>query len=425
MKNKLLLSLCIFLCGAFLGACGSTPVDTAAAEPLKEASGGGGADSSQDELITQNVQTQFEPTPGSQEVVGWLGYVVSPAEGGDDKLVWMPEGTGSVGLTGATPELESQIIALRDADEPGKYAHFWGNLANGVEDFNNSQLVVTRIRVGDTATDPEPITGWEGLISESVFNSSQSHVLTFLGEYPMQFSIDSNAPALKEQISALSGTTSIVRVSGDLITGVPDVNGSRIQVTALETIGNADQSISNQTAVTDLTEGWKTYQNTRYGYEFRYPDTATITSFGVMGVPPQEVPEGMGIEEYEAQLKAQYGDQICVQVEYALGVIYFVAPMEDGGKYTLCGNAGFGAGEPLDRSETLIIDHTEYTAEGFELIGPDETLSGHTEMLNLVFENGLWVGFGSSTRQDATFEDYQMNGHDMIRRIIETLKFTG
>ena len=298
-------------------------------------------------------------------------------------------------------------------------------MTHGAKDFNNSQLVVTRIRAGATATDPEPISAWEGLLNESVFNGGQSHVLTLQGAYPMQFSVDSNDPTIKERIIALSGSPTIVRVSGDLITGVPDINGSRVQITALEAIGEASQGIPNQPASVDLTEGWKTYHNSRYGYQFRYPETATITTFGVMGVPTEEIPQGMDFEEYKAQLEDLYGDQICVQVQYALGVAYFIAPLEDGGKYTMCGSAGLGAGELLERSEILNIDDTHYTIGGFELIGPDESLSSHNEMFTLLFENGLRIGYGSTPRQDATFEDYQIKGHDMIRRIIETLKFTG
>ena len=426
MKNKInLLALGLFLCGAFLTACSPSSVDASPLDGSQAPSGGGVSPQVEDTVVTTPTLLQAASADEAQDIAGWLGYVVSPAEGGEDKLVWVPEGTGEVGLAGATPELEAQIVTLRNAEQPGKYAHFWGKLTHGVEDFNNRQLIVTRIRAGATATAPEPISAWEGLLNESVFNGGQSHVLTLQGAYPMQFSIDSNDPALKERISALSGSPTIVRVSGDLITGVPDINGSRIQVTTLEAIGEAAQGISNQTGSVDLTEGWKTYHNSRYSYQFRYPDTATITTFGVMGVPTEEIPDGMNFEEYKAQLEENYGDQICVQVQYALGVVYFIAPMEDGGKYTMCGSAGLGAGELLERSEMLTIDDTQYTVEGFELIGPNETLSAHSEMFNLVFENGLRIGYGSTSRQDATYEDYQMKGHDMIRRIIETLNFTG
>ena len=430
MKNKTsLLVLGLFLCGTFLTACSPSTVDASPIDDSQEAiqtpSDGGGSPQAKEAVVSNLAQLQAASADGVQDIAGWLGYVVSPAEGGDDKLVWMPEGTGAVGLVGATPELEAQIVALRNAEQPGKYAHFWGKLADGVEDFNNSQLVVTRIRAGASATNPEPIHDWEGLLNESVFNGGQSHVLTLQGMYPMQFSVDSNDPAIKERIIALSGTPSIVRVSGDLITGVPDINGSRIQVTTLEAIGDAPQGISNHTTSVDQTEGWNTYHNSRYGYQFRYPDTATITTFGVMGVPTEEIPDGMDFEEYKTQLEDLYGDQICVQVQYALGVIYFIAPLEDGGKYTMCGSAGLGVGQLVEKSELLTIDDTQYTIEGFELIGPDETLSGHNEMYTRVFENGIRIGYGSAPHQDATFEDYQMKGHDMIRRIIETLNFTG
>mgnify|MGYP000052703455 CR=1 FL=1 len=46
------------------------------------------------------------------------------------------------------PTAHAEIVALRDHEEPGKYAHFWGSLACDVPDYGGCQLVVTRVRAG-------------------------------------------------------------------------------------------------------------------------------------------------------------------------------------------------------------------------------------------------------------------------------------
>jgi hypothetical protein len=82
--------------------------------------------------------SQFTPTAESNEpqsspatgdgraVTAWLGSVVSlpPGSQYDDYLSLLPEGAGEIGLTGVDEEIEAQIVALRDKEEPGKYAHF-------------------------------------------------------------------------------------------------------------------------------------------------------------------------------------------------------------------------------------------------------------------------------------------------------------
>ena len=132
MKNKIsLLVLGVFLCGAFLTACSPSSVDASPVDGSQEAaqatSGGGVQPQAEEAVVSDPSKFQAASADEAQDIAGWIGYVVSPAEGGDDKLVWMPEGNGAVGLVGATPELEAQIVALRNAEQPGKYAHFWGN----------------------------------------------------------------------------------------------------------------------------------------------------------------------------------------------------------------------------------------------------------------------------------------------------------
>lgn len=82
--------------------------------------------------------TDLAAPPGGTIVVAWLGYVVSTPDGAqfDDFVTILPEGqVGEFGIVGADEAIEAEIIALRDHDEPGKYANFWGTLRCDVIDY--------------------------------------------------------------------------------------------------------------------------------------------------------------------------------------------------------------------------------------------------------------------------------------------------
>ena len=207
----------------------------------------------------------IEPEDHSHQVrvTGWLGRVVSlaPEAQFDDYLVLSPDGTGEFGLTGATAEIEAEIIELRDKTAPGHLAHFWGNLDCQVPDYNGCQLVVDRLRYGASATDLEPVEGWVGTLSTSTFNGGKSYVFILQGDYPVWHSLHSTDPEVLAEVERLVNTGAILQVWGTFNTGVPDVNGTRIQVERLEIIGQA----------ADLFPGWARYDNGNYGFSFRYP----------------------------------------------------------------------------------------------------------------------------------------------------------
>jgi hypothetical protein len=149
----------------------------------------------------------------------------------------MPEGAGEIGVEGATPEIEAEIVALRDHEEPGKYAHFWGTLTCDVPDYGGCQLVVTRLRVGPTYTEDEPIEGVQGLVVSNPPGSQFDDYLILDGDYPVGYGIHSLDPDLEAQLQGLRDTGQFVRLSGQLRTGVPDAFGSQIEVTELEVVG--------------------------------------------------------------------------------------------------------------------------------------------------------------------------------------------
>lgn len=226
--------------------------------------------------------TDLAVPPSGTTVVAWLGYVISTPDGAqfDDFVTILPEGqVGEFGIEGADEAIEAEIVALRDREEPGKYANFWGTLRCDVIDYGGCQLLVTRIRSGIEMTDPEPVEGWEGTIVGLTYDEpgapQPDDAFTLEGEYPVQYGIasyiaDNGWPIYKEELENQRDTEQTIRVSGQLICGVPDVNGCQIQVNHLE-IDGAD---------VDAYEGWATYTEPEYGFSFRYPDKWEIVKGG-------------------------------------------------------------------------------------------------------------------------------------------------
>jgi hypothetical protein len=209
--------------------------------------------------------------PAKTTVVAWLGHIASLPEGSqfDDMVVLSPEGTGEFGLTGATPEIESEIHYLRDAEGPNEYVHLWGNLSCGIDDYNNCQLVVERMQYGANYSE-EDIADWFGTIKSSTFNDGQSYVFELLNYFPMWYSIHaSQNEILQAEIERFLKTGDIVEISGKLMVGVPDVNGSRIEISSIEV---RTESGMPRPDFTDESA----YENREYGFAFSYPPYMSV-----------------------------------------------------------------------------------------------------------------------------------------------------
>ncbi|MBN1120673.1 MAG: hypothetical protein JXJ17_06310 [Anaerolineae bacterium] len=200
----------------------------------EEPSGGGGA--------AEITETQ---------VIGWMGSVSTTPDGAeyDDFVTLVYEGVGPFGIAGDDAEVEAQIVALRDHDEPGKYAHFWGSLACGVPDVNGCQMRVDKLRVDGPGDffDPDIVDGWEGTIVGKGDMAQVDDAFVLAGDYPIEYGI-SSAPAmpdgdlvLDEIIAGLRDTGSKVSVWGEMTCGVPDAGGCQIQVTKLKANGEVHE----------------------------------------------------------------------------------------------------------------------------------------------------------------------------------------
>ena len=382
------------------------------------------------EIETLPMEDTKEETRSAEEtntqVFAWFGYVTGKEDGEfNNYLVLMPEGSGEVGLKGDTTEIEKEINSLCDKEEPEKYAHFWGRLLCDSVETSSCLMEVSRLRYGASATDPEPIQDWEGSLAAATFNSGDSTVFILKGNYPIQYSVHSNDPDILTQLESLPSGGNLVRISGDLLTGIPDVNGSRIQVNQLEVLEQIDSNTiqNSETAGFNPHTDWQKYTSKTYLYTFEYPPNAVLRQEEIAKFASEDLPEGKTPEEYLQYLHQEYGEGICVYLEYTLGYAYISAPANEDFKYVNCTLRNFPPeGEVISGTAEIKIADKTYTAAVTEVIGNSDSLEAHYEVYRLTLEDGTLIEFGSLPRQDANFEDYTMKGRDTILEIIQTYR---
>jgi hypothetical protein len=372
----------------------------------------------EEETVPKPVEEVPEP-PNTIVVTAWQGHIASLPEVSqyDDFVMLSPEGTGEFGLTGATPEIEAEIRTLRDAPEgPNKFVHLWGLLSCDVDDYNGCHLVVDKLRYGYPNTVEEDIDGWVGTITGGTMQGGLSHVFELSGEYPMWYNIhSSDDQTLQAQIESLRDTDSVIQVSGKLLVGFPDINGARIEVSNLDVI---EAGTEEQPTVEpfDPSADWSVFISDRYNYQIKYPQTATISLFG---------PARFSGDDAPSELMKTFTKQLCVQIEYALGFIYISAPPNNDEDFMVhCGNAAFGAGEIVAKSENIYIGEVLYQAGGYEFFGNQpttgETLDLHNEIFWVDLEDGTRIAYGATPCTDATYEDYLMKTKEMLLQILAT-----
>lgn len=167
----------------------------------------------------------------------------------------------------------------------------------------------------------------------------------------------------------------------------------------------------------DRTDGWLVYTNDVYGYRLSYPPSATITERGPLGFPTDELPEGMSVDDYIAQLQEMYTDKLCVSIHYELGYVNIIAPPNADGKYGPCGRTGVGY-EIIDRSETVVVGKQSYLAKGLEEAGPGETLTYHNETLWISLADGTRIEYGAGPHGTATYEDYLRTTKNVLLQML-------
>ncbi len=169
--------------------------------------------------------------------------------------------------------------------------------------------------------------------------------------------------------------------------------------------------------------GWLLYTNPLFGYQFYYPPEATITETGVEGFPTDELPAGKTPSEYMAELQAMYGNTLCVGVRYGAGYVNISASANQEFRYAICGRTGVGVGTMTDKSNTLMIAGSMYTATGFEFVGeetPCDTLPCHNETLVLQLPDGTRIEYGAAPVEGVTYADYLATTRPVLVQIVTT-----
>jgi hypothetical protein len=379
-----------------------------------------------------DVQTTQDETTVGLPVVAWYGSVVSLPAGSqyDDYLSLLPGGAGEIGVEGASEAVEAQIVALRDKAEPGKYAHFWGTLNCPALDYGGCELVVTRLRVDGPGPffAPDPVEGWEGTVYSGQPGLQVDDYFVFVGDFNVWYGIWSPDPTIQGQLESLRDTGTVIRVWGKVVSGVMDGNGTQIQVNRFEIVEQPSGVVPPLPEWPEADDGMLVYTNEDYGYRLKVPPSAQITEFGAVSFSPDERPKGMTDEEYMARLQEQYGDGLCVYIEYGLGYMFISAPPNQGYpgfRHTPCGLTGLGAGKIVQKTQEVTIAGQIYTARGFEWIGtlapcspPRETLDCHNETFVVVLEDGTRIEYGARSEPTASYQDYLVKGRDMLLQIL-------
>jgi len=171
-------------------------------------------------------------------------------------------------------------------------------------------------------------------------------------------------------------------------------------------------------AAVDEYEGWLTYTNDVYNYQFKYPSGANIEEVpqDAFSLSPDEVSAGVTFEEkYD-----EYTGKICILLHYQLGYLQISVPVNSDFAHVICGRTG-RAYEGPDKSDALMIDGKSYTSAGFEEQGPGETLDFHNETLVVTLDDGTRIEYGSRPDSSATYADY-LSIRDDIIKIVESFK---
>ncbi len=171
----------------------------------------------------------FEPDP----VARWEGTIWATPAGAtfDDYFELAGDYPILYGIDATDPALAMQIEDLRDTHSP---IRVWGRLTCGVPDINSSQISVIAIEVLAGLAPPEPteVDGWIGRIVR--LGTGAEFDDYFEREDGRRYGIDAAGEDMQQRIQALETVGSRIRVWGQLVTDVPDVEGRQIQLERYE-----------------------------------------------------------------------------------------------------------------------------------------------------------------------------------------------
>jgi putative hemolysin len=180
------------------------------------------------------------PAAAGDRVDAWWGVIVSFGAGAQFDDYFQRRDLGQVvnyGIDARDPAVQAQIVALRDT---GRVVVLYGTLLSDVPDAYGSQVQVERIEEQGSGGSKPPETAeafadWWGVIVSAPPGAQfdDSFERRDLGQV-IVFGIDSLDPAVRAQIVAQRDSGRIVHLWGTLLSNVPDVNGSQVQVERIE-----------------------------------------------------------------------------------------------------------------------------------------------------------------------------------------------
>jgi len=188
----------------------------------------------------------IDPESEADPVEAWEGTIWSTPEMAqyDDYFALDGDLPVRFGIESADPALASQIEALRDTQTP---VRVWGRVTCGVMDVNACQISVIAIAVvGEPPAEaPATVGGWVGTVKPLPAGSEYDDY--FEREDGQRFGIAASDEDMQRRIGALRIAGARVRVWGQLLSDVPDVEGRQIQVERYELVQEAESTV---------VEGW-------------------------------------------------------------------------------------------------------------------------------------------------------------------------
>jgi hypothetical protein len=184
-------------------------------------------------VVTRLRRDEPGPLFDPDVVERWEGTLVSTPEGAqfDDYFVLTGDFAVHYGIDSTDAALAAQLESLRDTQTT---IRVWGRLTTGVPDVNGSQIAVIAIEVAGDTQPPASVlvSGWVGAIIP--FGAGAQYDDYFERQDGERFGIDATDEDMQKRIVALRTTRSWVRIWGQLVTGVPDVEGRQIQLERYE-----------------------------------------------------------------------------------------------------------------------------------------------------------------------------------------------
>jgi len=178
----------------------------------------------------------------------------------------------------------------------------------------------------------------------------------------------------------------------------------------------ANTDVSDEESDTDKTgiyEGWTTYANDLYKYQFKYPSNATVEEAkkDMFGLSQEDADAGLSFDD----VFEKYTGKICLNISYSkLGYITISAPENKEFAHVTCGRTGIGSCETANKTEQVTVDGKTYTANGMEQKCGGDLLIMHNETFVVTLDDGTRIEYGSTADPDFTYQDYLNAKKDML-----------